>query len=73
MQTSLALSAAAAIKYFAYGFGTASGVIVFLFGLLGWFVSRKLDSLDMLSKQVADHELRIGNAEVRCGERHRKK
>ena len=73
MQTSLVLSASAAIKYFAYGFGTAAGVIVFLFGILGWFISRKLDSLDLLARQVADHELRIGNTETRCGERHRKK
>lgn len=72
MQTSI-VSTVEAIKLFSYGFGTASGVVMLLLGLLGYFMSKKLDSLDGLSERVEQHEVRISNVEVRCGERHGKK
>lgn len=46
----------AAVKFFFIGFGCALGVVVFFIGVVGWFVSRKIDKYDNYQKRIESLE-----------------
>ena len=58
---------------FMLGLGAGAGVIMFLSGVVGWFLVRKVDKYDSNCDRTEQHEVRISNIETVCAERHKRR